>query len=63
MPIIGQLVVAQSMKEKQKFHLLSADSKQAVTPKILSFSSLTLVALLPDILKHNSKPDRGMEPK
>src|SRR5258707_3311617 len=25
--------------------------------KILSFSSLTLVALLPDILEHDSKPD------
>jgi hypothetical protein len=51
------------LKGEQKFHLLSVDSKQAITPKILSFSSLTLVALLPNILKCNSKPDKGMKPK
>jgi hypothetical protein len=33
------------------------------TASRLSFSSLTLVALLPDILERDSKPDRGMEPK
>ncbi len=38
----------------------AAEAVGLVAPqkKILSFSSLTLVALLPDILEHDSKPDR-----
>jgi hypothetical protein len=36
------------LKGKQKFHLPSADSKQAVTP---------------NILECNLKPDKGIEPK
>jgi hypothetical protein len=51
------------LNEEQKFHLLSADSKQAIIPKILLFSSLTLVVLLLDILECNLKPNRGMKPK
>ena len=51
------------LEGEQNFILPSADSQQAVTPQIPTFSSLTLVPLPPDTLERDLKPDEGTEPE
>ena len=51
------------LKGEQNFALLSADSEQAVTPKIFSFTSWPLVLLLLNTLGHDLKFSKGAEPK
>ena len=49
------------LEGEQNFALPSADSKQAVTPKIFSFTSWLLVLPLPNTLGHDLKPSKGAE--
>lgn len=51
------------LEGEQNFALLSANSKQADTPKIFSFTFWPLVLLLPDTLGCNLKPSKGAEPE
>ena len=51
------------LEGEQNLALPSADSEQAVTPKIFSFTSWSLVLPLPNTLGHDSKPNGGVEPK
>jgi hypothetical protein len=51
--------VSALLEGEQKFTLPSMDSEQAVTSKILSFSSLPLVLLPPDTLEHDLKTGSG----
>ena len=48
--------VSDLLEGEQKSVLPDADSEQAVTLKTPSFSSLSLVLLIPDTLEHESKP-------
>jgi hypothetical protein len=51
------------LEGEQKIILPSADSEQAVAPKIFSFSPLLLVLPSPDTLECDLKHGEGVEPK